>query len=76
MAHQVWQTMKVRFCAHAGCEVNLEAKVVYPADIMPDQPPRVLAHRCSQALTCNLMDKPGCVWAGTNPTFDPFAETL
>jgi hypothetical protein len=74
MAHRTWQTSKVQFCPHAGSDVALEAQVVYPADILPDQPPRVLAHRCSHGLWCNLVEKPSCVWAGTNPVYDPFSE--
>jgi hypothetical protein len=72
MAEKAWHPLKVQFCEHADCEVALQVQVVYPADIMPDQPPRVIAHRCSDALTCNLSDKPSCVWAGTNPGYDPF----
>ena len=66
--------MKVRFCDHAECEVALEVQVVYPSEILPDQPPRIIAHRCSQGVACNLNDKPSCVWAGTNPEYDPFKE--
>ena len=76
MAYKTWHPMKIRFCEHAQCEVALEVQVIYPIDLMPDQPPRVLAHRCNQAVNCNLMDKPSCIWAGTNPIFDPFAETI
>ena len=74
MTTKTWHTMKTRFCDHVDCEVNLEVQVVYPPEILPDQPPRVLAHRCSEAIRCNLVSKPGCIWAGTNPTHDPFAE--
>ncbi len=68
-----WETVKVHNCPHVGSEVALEAQVIYPADIMPDQPPRITAHRCSHALHCNLVDKPHCIWAGNNPLYDPFA---
>jgi hypothetical protein len=69
-----WQVVKVCFCHHAGKEVGLEAELVYPAEWLPDQPPRVLGHRCSEALVCNLDGRPSCIWAGTNPNYDPFAE--
>lgn len=75
MAFRSWHPIKTQFCEHAGCEVDLEVQVVYPAEILPDQAPRVLSHRCSEGLICNLIDKPSCVWAGTNPAFDPFAQT-
>jgi hypothetical protein len=48
--------------------------MIFPADQLPDQPPQVVAHRCSHALRCNLDERPSCIWAGTNPAFDPFAE--
>jgi hypothetical protein len=69
-----WQTIKVRYCERVGQEVNLEARLVYPAEFLPDQPPQVIAHRCSHAFACNLEARPSCIWAGTNPAFDPFME--
>lgn len=74
MAAKVWQPVKYCFCQHFGAEVALEAQLVYPAEWLPDQAPRVLAHRCSQGTACNLDERASCVWAGTNPNFDPFAD--
>lgn len=74
MVEKSWQVIKVCYCHHAGEEVGMEAQVVYPAEWLPEQQPRVLAHRCSKAVTCNLDGRASCVWAGTNPAFDPFAE--
>jgi hypothetical protein len=71
-----WQVIKVRYCQHADAEVGLEAEVVYPAEWLPDQPPRINAHRCSHAFACNLDGRASCVWAGTNPAFDPFREPI
>jgi hypothetical protein len=76
MAEKSWQVIKVRYCHHANQEVNLEAEMIYPAEFLPDQQPRVNAHRCSHAFACNLDGRASCVWAGTNPTFDPFIEVL
>ena len=76
VAIKVWQAVKVCYCDHAGSEVALEAEVIYPAEWLPDTPPQVQAHRCSHGLECNLKNRPSCIWAGTNPTFDPFRETL
>jgi hypothetical protein len=51
----------------------LEVEVVYPAEWLPDTEfTRVLAHRCSHGSRCNLDDRHSCIWAGTNPGFDPF----
>ncbi len=75
MVVQKWQTIKVRYCEHAGADVAMEAGLLFPADLLPDQPPRVVAHRCSRAIACNLDNRASCVWAGTNPTFDPFADS-
>jgi hypothetical protein len=74
MAVKTWQTIKIRYCHHVKAQVGLEAELVYPAEFLPDQPARVLAHRCSHAFACNLDNRPSCIWAGTNPSFDPFAE--
>jgi hypothetical protein len=73
MSHVIWEPIKCAVCGRIGQQVLLEAQLVYPADHLPDQPPRVLAHRCSQGLACNGLDRPGCVWAGTLPGYDPFA---
>lgn len=74
MAVQTWQTVKVCYCEHAKADVSLEARIVYPAEFLPDLPPQITAHRCSHGLACNLEARPSCVWAGTNPTYDPFLE--
>jgi hypothetical protein len=48
--------------------------VIYPDEHLPDQKPRIVAHRCSRGAECGLMSEAACVWAGTNPDVDPFAE--
>jgi hypothetical protein len=73
MSWVTWKPIKKGVCDRFGGEVFLEARVVYPATFLPDQAPRVLDHRCSQALDCNQLDKPACRWAGTLPGYDPFA---
>ncbi len=72
MSEQIWETLNVQYCQHVDEIVSLQAQVVYPAEFLPDQPGRVVAHRCSHGMTCNLDGRPSCVWAGTNPAFDPF----
>jgi hypothetical protein len=74
MAYRTWQTVKVCYCQHVDQDVGLEAELVYPAEWLPDQPPRILARRCSCGMLCNLDARPGCVWSGTNPNYDPFTE--
>ncbi len=74
MAVRTWEAVKIRFCDHAGSEVALEAEKVYPNDILSDQPARLLAHRCSRGLECSQNSTPACIWAGTNPNYDPFSE--
>jgi hypothetical protein len=68
-----WRPVQRDFCDRVHEQVVLEAQVVFPPDMLPDQPPRVLGHRCSLGLQCNAMDRPTCCWAGTLPGFDPFA---
>jgi hypothetical protein len=72
MDRVLWEPIRRVYCERAGVEAALEARVVYPAEILPDQPPRVVGHRCSHALECNQRDMPTCCWAGTLPGFDPF----
>ncbi len=72
MTFKNWEVIKVSYCEHAGEEVALEAEIVYPASYLPEQAPRIIAHRCSRGLACNSFRHPSCCWAGTNPGFDPF----
>jgi hypothetical protein len=74
VAEETWNVIKICYCDHAGEDVGLEVKVVYPVEWLPDQPPRIRAHRCSHGLQCNLEGKPSCIWSGANPVFDPFVE--
>jgi hypothetical protein len=75
MAVRTWEKLKVRFCEHADCDVCLEAEVIYPAEWLPDFPPKVIAHRCSHGILCNFDGRPSCIWSGTNPLVDPFTES-
>ncbi len=74
MAEKRWEPEVKQFCDHVGCDVVLEVEVVYPADFMPDQPPRLLSRRCSRGLECNMWKNMTCIWAGTNPLIDPFRK--
>ncbi|HNS36623.1 MAG TPA: hypothetical protein PLA25_05215 [Anaerolineaceae bacterium] len=69
-----WQALKVQYCKHAGCQVALEAEMLLAPEQLGEQPPRINAHRCSHGGLCNQLSTAACVWAGTNPTYDPFAE--
>jgi hypothetical protein len=73
MAVKVWQTLKTQYCDHVGCTVSLEVEMIVPSEILSDQPPRLATHRCSKAQECMCMNNSTCVWAGTNPTYDPFS---
>ncbi len=68
-----WLRLKDAHCERLGEVVALEARVVHPADPLPDQPGRILAHRCSMGLSCNAFDRPACCWAGSWPGYDPFS---
>jgi hypothetical protein len=76
MTEKNWQAIKICYCQHIGSEVALEAELIFPPEHLPDSGPRVGAHRCSQGLNCNLDGRPSCIWAGTNPTVEPFSEGL
>jgi hypothetical protein len=68
-----WNTIKTSVCDRIGEAVALEARVVYPTELLPDQPGRVVAHRCSLGFSCNAFDRPTCCWSGSWPGYDPFA---
>jgi hypothetical protein len=70
MAEKTWELTSVFYCDRVKREVTIETEVIYPADILPDQP-RIQARRCSDARECNLLEKPACVLCGTNPNYDP-----
>jgi hypothetical protein len=71
MAQKKWQVSQIRYCEHVGQEVALEVELVYPAEQLPDQPPQVIAHRCSKALECNRRDMMSCAYCFTNPDQKP-----
>ena len=71
MAEKKWYVSKVCYCEHVGREISIETQVVLPAEYLPEQAPRVIAHRCSDALECNSINKPACAWCGTNPNYRP-----
>jgi len=74
MVDRNWESLQTCFCAHVGMDVDLEAEVIYPADHLNDQNPRVGAHRCSNILMCNQFSQDACIWAGTNSEVDPFKD--
>jgi hypothetical protein len=76
MAEKTWEVISIRYCDHIHEQVGLEAEIVYPADHLPDLEERILAHRCTRSLSCNLEDRGSCTWAGTNPAIDPFSRPL
>ncbi len=71
MAFRTWQIEQIKYCEHVGREIALETEVAYPAEHLPEQQPRVIAHRCSNAAACNMFDKAVCKWCGTNPDHNP-----
>ncbi len=50
MTEKTWETLKVQYCQHVDQKVGLQAQVVYPPEHLPDQPGRILAHRCSHGF--------------------------
>jgi hypothetical protein len=71
MAEKIWKIEKIKYCEHAAREIAIENNVVYPAENLPDQPPRIIGRRCSNALECNSFEKAACALCGTNPDLDP-----
>ena len=50
MAEKQWFVSKVCYCEHVGHEIALETELILPSDYMPEQPPRIHARRCSNAI--------------------------
>jgi len=71
MAVRTWEVSKIKYCEYVRHEIALETEVVYPAEHLPEQLPRVISHRCSNAIACNQLDQPVCIWCGTNPDHQP-----
>lgn len=67
MAQKKWQIRKTIHCEYAGRDVVFETQIIIPSESLPDQPPRVIAHRCSNAIECNKIEKMTCALCGTNP---------
>ena len=74
MAEKKWESVQTCFCAHVNMDVNLDVEVIYPADYLDNDVPRLGAHRCSNELLCNQFNQGACIWAGTNPMVDPFKD--
>lgn len=71
MATVVWEPIQPKYCERVDHWVTLEVLRAYPAEFLPDHPPRLLSHRCPEASLCNQLEKPACAWAGTQPDYDP-----
>ena len=56
MATKLWKLTKTQICEYTGCEVAFETELVFPEDLLPD-PPRVIAHCCSNTKDFNMVDK-------------------
>ncbi len=74
MGTKSWETLKVQYCVRSGMKVQFEAEVVHPAEWLPDQPPRIVAHRCSHGSICMATGQGMCRWSGANPDYDPFMK--
>jgi len=70
MAEKIWVVEKSKYCERVGREILIENEILLPAEHLPEQPPRIVARRCSYALECNLKEHPACALCGTNPNFD------
>jgi hypothetical protein len=62
MAWESWRAGKQTHCEVMDEKVTLQSRLAFAADNLPDQPPRVLAHRCSSAENCDHFDQNKCPW--------------
>ena len=65
MSHKKRTVEKIscRYCSHAKSEITLTTSFVFPANFLPDQPPRLLSRECSHYFDCNLVNKKACTYA-------------
>lgn len=66
---RIEQSNATLYCSHANCEIELNSTVVYPAEILPHQSPRITNRTCSHFLNCNLQDKTACSLDLRTPRF-------
>lgn len=76
MTDRYWEICQMIYCKHIDSQVALEIELIYTAEHLPEQRPRLLVHRCSHGTQCSLSEISACVWAEPNPNFDPFKEKL
>lgn len=74
MAIRNWVTINKRFCDKVGCQVALQAQVIYPIDYLPDNL-RILSERCSHGDLCLKERFGSCGFSGGDPGIDPFNES-
>lgn len=72
MAVKRWEQIKTIYCERAQQTAALEVEVIYPADTLPEWSQRVVSHRCSLAVNCEVRGVGNCYWTGENPLNDPF----
>lgn len=73
MANEQWVEVKTQWCEVAQSDVTMMERRVYAAATLPDtEPYRILGHRCSADVICNLLGC-HCRWAYTDPAVDRFA---
>jgi hypothetical protein len=72
MAVRQWEPIRTIYCERAQQLAALEVEVLYPAEPLPECFKRVVAHRCSLAVDCEVRGVGNCFWTGENPLNDPF----
>ena len=72
MAAELWVPFERKHCELIDLDVVLEERRVFPGEQISDMEGyRVLGHRCTADIACNLAGIQ-CHWAYTNPTMDQF----
>ncbi len=72
MAKEEWVTVGKKWCDLIQLEAEIKEHRVYPDNIMPDGIPyKVVAHKCSADMDCNMAGVP-CAMAYNNPGTDRF----
>lgn len=57
---RIRRDIHISTCPHCNGEATIRSVVVFPAEHLPETPPRIISRNCDQYNNCNLFDKVEC----------------
>ncbi len=76
MSSKSWEVIKTCYCQHIDTKSGWKPSWSIRLNGCRTRRRAFLPIVARKAVSCNLDGRPSCVWAGTNPVFDPFIETF